>query len=77
MNDEPMKRWLAWIWRATPLALLVIGYPLSIGPGMLLAEKCGGLPLAIAVYSPILATLHRWPPVGRVVIWYLHLWGVF
>ena len=75
MSDEPKKRswkWIAW----TALALIAL-YPLSVGPVLLLAGKWGGLPAAIMVYAPILGTLHRWPAVGRVVLWYLRLWGVF
>jgi hypothetical protein len=76
LNDEPQKRSRVWIWW-TVAALLFMGYPLSIGPVFLLARNCGGLPVALMVYMPILGTLHRCPPVGRVVIWYLHLWGAF
>jgi hypothetical protein len=76
MSDEPKKRSRAWIWWAA-LTVLLAAYPLSIGPAFLLARKFGGAPVALMIYMPILGTLHRWPPIGRVVIWYLHLWGAF
>jgi hypothetical protein len=60
---------------AVVVPLILILYVLSSGPvAWMLSRTRGGAEFWNAVYSPLLAADHYWPPAGRVHAAYLHWW---
>jgi hypothetical protein len=83
MSDEPKKRsrwWMrGWIWWAIPVLLVL--YPLSIGPTYWLCEHMGwfsgdvGSERFWAVYAPVYWIADQSETANDALQWYLSLWG--
>ena len=75
MNDEPTtstetrRPSLTWaLWLAF---ILLVVYPLSTGPAVVLVDK-GVLPKsALDIYAPVAILAYNWPPADRFFDWYL------
>ena len=71
MHDKGGSLWILW-----SVIGLLLAYPLSIGP-VALAYKDKHVPnFVYAVYEPLDYVCSHSSPVKRVMVWYLHLWGV-
>ena len=58
--------WLLW------LSVLVVAYPLSLGPAVKLYEAVPATRLAIATfYSPLKDLMYRIPPLQKAMEWYM------
>ena len=72
MSDEPKKRSRAWTgWVA--IAMLLLAYPLSMGPVLTYCDLCFGV---LRIYEPIEQCCRWWEPLGDLKDWYTGLWGV-
>jgi hypothetical protein len=72
MSDEPKKRRGAWIW--WPVVLLIVLYPLSVGPAMWLVTSPALDKTVSTIYAPIFWLVGRSDWAASVVEWYLHFW---
>lgn len=80
-NKEPSIwltpwRWSRWTWAT--IIMLMLAYPLSIGPvarasfrGYLPPEASGAM---IIVYFPVTATAKQCDPLANVLEWYIIWW---
>ncbi|HVW02395.1 MAG TPA: hypothetical protein VHB77_18720 [Planctomycetaceae bacterium] len=83
MEVEQNSRKSSWtgIWCAAALAVLMVGYPLSVGPFAWLLHH-GYLsreweqPALITVYAPINWAYENIEWYNRAHQWYLSLWGL-
>jgi hypothetical protein len=70
MSDEPKKRSRAWL--GWSVLLLLIAYPLSMGPVL----KYGKVHSVLAAYDPLERFCESWQPLWEVKERYNSLWGV-
>ncbi|HEV8066874.1 MAG TPA: hypothetical protein VGP76_03990 [Planctomycetaceae bacterium] len=77
MSDESKKRRMwsrSWIWWAVVLLVL---YPLSAGPALLLCTKAKSdfalVSFGIA-YTPLIEACDESPPLKSAMRWYVHWW---
>ncbi len=77
MSDEPKRRARAWIaWTAG--VLLLLAYPLSMGPVTSYAINSGNLRLwqiANTAYAPIGWLRAHSEPLRSLIDWYMGFWG--
>jgi hypothetical protein len=74
MSDEPKKR-RSWAWTTLALLLLLMAYPLSMGPALRYSSDFrsvfwGGF------YEPVAQLSETWRPLENLKDWYMGLWGV-
>jgi hypothetical protein len=72
MSHEAKKRsrvWSGWV----AIALLLVAYPLSIGPILRYCDLGSGV---LLIYEPIEQCCRWWEPLGDLKDWYTGLWGV-
>ena len=77
---ESERRGLSILWR---LMVLLIAYPLSVGPVCWIWMRLFGSPfqspapwdLLHGVYAPLAYLAERWPLVSDFFEWYVKLWG--
>jgi hypothetical protein len=69
MSDEPKGRSRKWMWCVTALALLML-YPLSTGPVMLLTGRCN-----YPIYGPLFRLGEKSDLFASLLFFYWCLWG--
>jgi hypothetical protein len=71
MSEEKRKSrtWIAW----TALGLLLLAYPLSMGPVLKYANLRSGIGV---VYEPVGQICESLPPLRALKDWYTRLWDV-
>jgi hypothetical protein len=74
-HAETSKASSAWHWFAWTFAIIVIAYPLSIGPVVRLCA-IGWLPpqQTLTIYKPLFAIADHVPPANRVLCRYASFW---
>ena len=68
VNDQP-KRWGCATWSAM-IVILVVSYPLSVGPAALVA-KATGIEWFFVFYLPLDWAGEKWHVVGSLLEWYI------
>jgi hypothetical protein len=72
MSDDSKKQSRAWSgWVA--IALLLLAYPLSMGPVLKCCDFGSGV---LKIYEPIEQCCRWWEPLGDLKDRYTRLWGV-
>jgi hypothetical protein len=76
-GDGPKKKTRVWGWWLAVILLVV--YPLSIGPAFWVCQVAGPENRAtkityFVVYGPLLMVCSRVPPLKNLATWYVSLW---
>ena len=74
MSEVQRKPGVAF-WGAIALLVLLVGYPLSIGPACWLVKKNGLPETALVVYRPLSMSASISEKTYGALIWYIELWS--
>jgi hypothetical protein len=70
-HDKAGSFWIVWT-----VILLLLGYPLSVGPIAKHYDHKKPPGAVLAFYAPLESLYHKSPTAHKVIDWYLHLWRV-
>jgi len=71
VQDKPGSLWIIWL-----IVVLLIGYPLSVGPVAKYYRHRKTPQSVIVFYTPLEVLYHKSQTVHSVFDWYLRMWGM-